>query len=151
MQSKRSRTRPDFAISTARHRKTIRGLDPPTDNIPGVIGEAGGLTYLMKRGMLFRFHHPARNILPLRLRAVKGRKLFPLTVLVYAATDAQRDGSNGYHLRFNRGSRLATSLSNGVAARSCKHRFQTEHKLHFLHKQGLEEVDEAYDEFESAA
>jgi len=103
MQSTRTRTKHDFPISIACCEKTPRSLDPPT--------ETGGLA--------FRLHHPAVHILPLRLRAVKGRKLFPLTVLVSAAHGVQRDGSDGS-------------------------------KLHFLHKQGPEEANEAYYEFESA-
>ena len=137
MQSIRSRTKPNFPISIACC-KTPRSLDPPT--------EAGGLTY--PGGMLFRRSHPAVHILPLRLRAVKGRKLFPLTVLASAAHGVQRDGSDG--------SRPATRMSNQSVSRSAligvsKNRFQIKHKLHFLHRQGLEEVDEAYYEFESAS
>lgn len=132
MQSIHSRTKQGFRFSIAYPQKTIRSLDPPTE----------------AEGLAFRLHSPAVHILPLRLRAVKGRKLFPLTVLVSAAHGVQRDGSDG--------SRPATGVSNRGTSRSgwisvSENRFQTEHKLHFLHKQGLEEVDEAYDEFESAS
>jgi hypothetical protein len=132
MQSIQTSAKYYFPISIISHLKKSRSLDPPT--------EAGGLA--------FRLHHPAGHILPLRLRAVKGRKLFPLTVLVSAAHAAQRDGSDG--------SRPATGISNQSASRSAsidisRNRFQIKPKLHFLHKQVLEEADEAYDEFESAS
>ncbi len=116
-----SRTRREFVIISATHyQKTTMQLDSPT--------KAGGLTS--------RLHHPIGNILPLRLRAVKGHKLSSLTVLVSAAHDAQRDGSGR--------SRLAA----GVVIDS-KNSFQAKHKLNFLHNQDLEEVDEAHHEFES--
>ena len=38
-------------------------------------------------------HTPNSLLLPLRLRPVKGRKLFPLTGLVFAAYTQQRGGS----------------------------------------------------------
>jgi hypothetical protein len=132
MQSIHTRAKYYFPISIIRHPKKSRGLDSPTE----------------ARGLAFRLHHPAGHILPLRLRTVKGRKLFPLTVLVSAAHATQRDGSNG--------SRSVRRISNQDAPRSVsidvsKNRFPVNHKLHFLHKQSLEEADEAYDEFESAS
>ena len=132
MQPIHSQTRHEIAISITRHQKTTRSLDSPT--------EAGGLA--------FRLHHLAGNIVPLRLCAVKGRKLFPLTVLVCAAHDAQRDGSGG--------SRPAAGMSTGVVSRSSlvgapRNRFQTEHQLNFLQSQRLEEIDEAQHEFESTS
>ena len=138
MHRKHLRARREFAIfSTPHYQKIVRLLDSPT--------KAGGLT--------FRLHHPTGNILPLHLRAVpkghaiKGKsKNTPLTVLVSAAHDAQRDGSNE--------SRLATGMSTGIETQldlviDPKNSFQTAHKLNFLHNQDLEEVDEAHHEFES--
>ena len=131
MHPKHSRTKRKFTIVSIPHyQKTVRPLDSPT--------KAGGLT--------FRLHHPTGNILPLHLRAVKGKSLCPLTVLVSAAHDAQRDGSNE--------SRPATGMSTGIETQldlviDPKNSFQTAHKLNFLHDQDLEEVDEAHHEFES--
>jgi len=105
---------------------TIRGLDSPT--------KAGGLA--------FRLHHPAWHILPLRLHAVKGRRLSPLTALGLTAFCAQRDGSSG--------SRRVTGLENEVGYhQDFKIGFRKEDQLNFLQSQQLEEVDEANHEFDS--
>ena len=63
-----------------------------------------------------------------------------------AAHDAQQDG-------FGK-SRLTVGMPPGIAPQpdsvgAFRNRFQITDNLHFFHKQGLEEVDEAYDEFES--
>lgn len=64
-----------------------------------------------------------------------------------AASDAQQDGFGE--------SRLTVRMPPGIAPQpdsvgASRNRFQITDNLHFFHKQGLEEVDEAYDEFESA-
>ena len=116
------------------YQNIIRGLDSPA--------KAGGLAG--------RLHHPAGHILPLRLHAVKGRRLFPLTTLGLTALGAQWDGSSGYHPRFNRGSRRVTGLENEAGyQQACKIGFRKEDQLNFLQDQPLEEVDEANYEFES--
>jgi hypothetical protein len=108
------------------HQKIIRSFDSPA--------KAGGLAY--------RLHPPALHILPLRLHAVKGRKLSPLTACGFTAFSAQRDGSGG--------SRQATDFSNQVGhPQAFKASFRKEDQLHFLQCQQLEEVDEAHHEFES--
>ncbi len=131
MQPKRSKIRSTKGnLSTSCHQKTARSLDSPT--------EAGGLTFCL--------HHPALPILPLRLRAVKGRKLSPLTVLVCAAYGAQRDGSG----RSRPAARIPTRIEthSGLVSPP-KNRFQTPDQLNFLPSQSLEEVDETHHEFES--
>lgn len=65
-----------------------------------------------------------------------------------AAHDAQQDG-------FGESRLTAVRMSPGIAPQpdsvgASRNRFQITDNLHFFHKQGLEEVDEAYDEFESA-
>jgi len=134
------RTRHKFTISITGNQKTTRTLDSPT--------EAGSLS--------FRLHHLAGNILPFCLRPVKGRKLFLLTGLVFAAHGAQRDGSGAAKRPPMRGHRPAAGMPTKIASRpdlvgASKNRFQTEHRLNFLHQQGLEEVDEAHNEFECAS
>lgn len=107
------------------HHKMVRCLDSPA--------KAGSLAY--------HLHHPTLHSVPLRLRAVKGRRLYPLTVLGFTALCAQWDGSGG--------SRQATSFSNVVGyLQNTNVSFQTEDQLHFLQHQELEEVDGANHEFE---
>ena len=126
------RTRCKFTlVATSYTPKTNQSLDSPTE-------AAGGLACCL--------HPPALHILPLRLRAVKGRKLSPLTVLVCAAYGAQRDGSGR--------SRPAAGMSTRFESRpgtvsNLKNHFQTEDQLNFFPSQGLEEADETHHEFES--
>ena len=93
-------------------------------------------------GLADRLHHPAGHILPFRLHAVKGRRLSPLTALGLTALGAQRDGSSG--------SRRVTGLENEFGdPQVLKIGLRKADQLNFLQSQPLEEVDEAYHEFES--